>query len=103
MIRRHSPGRPVTHNFMHYFYQVDYFDLARDLDRVAWDNYPYVAANTGRPPEPLPFALMRGLKDANVWVMEQASGPAGGARSPPRRGRGRCGCGPGRPSPAART
>lgn len=77
LIRRHSPGRPVTHNLMPSFYPIDYFELARDLDVVSWDNYPFSAGATGRPPEPLPFALMHGLKRKNVWVMEQASGPGG--------------------------
>lgn len=77
LIRRSSPGRPVTHNLMPSFYPIDYFDLSRDLDVVSWDNYPFSATATDRPPAPLPFALMRGLKRRNVWVMEQASGPGG--------------------------
>ncbi len=77
IIRRHSPGRPITHNLMGLFHQIDYFKLATDLDIVSWDNYPFLANNTNRPPAPLAHDLMRGLKQKPVWVMEQASGPGG--------------------------
>ncbi|GAB4568916.1 MAG: beta-galactosidase [Anaerolineae bacterium] len=77
IVRRWSPGRPITHNFMGRFYQINYFDLAEDLDVVSWDNYPFLAAASHRPPSPLPHDLMRGTKRQNVWVMEQASGPGG--------------------------
>jgi len=30
----------VTHNFMGLFQNMDYYELARDLDFVSWDNYP---------------------------------------------------------------
>ena len=30
--------KPVTHNFMGHFSDLDYYDLAKDLDFVAWDN-----------------------------------------------------------------
>ncbi|MEJ5197451.1 MAG: beta-galactosidase, partial [Anaerolineae bacterium] len=77
IIRRNSPGRPITHNLMGLFSHIDYFKLAADLDIVSWDNYPFAANGTERPPQPLPHDLMRGLKQKNVWVMEQGSGPGG--------------------------
>jgi beta-galactosidase len=58
---------------------IDYFDLARVLSFVSWDNYinkymidPYqltdamVALNHDK---------IRGLKDQNFWVMEHQSAP----------------------------
>ncbi|MGC8779269.1 MAG: beta-galactosidase, partial [Anaerolineae bacterium] len=39
IIRRNSPGRPITHNLMGLFSHIDYFKLAADLDIVSWDNY----------------------------------------------------------------
>jgi beta-galactosidase GanA len=30
----------ITHNFMGLFPELNYFDLAKDLDHVSWDNYP---------------------------------------------------------------
>jgi beta-galactosidase len=77
LIRRYSPGRLVTHNLMGLFSHIDYFRLAEDLDVVSWDNYPFAANGTDRPPAPLAHDLMRGLKRKPVWVMEQASGAGG--------------------------
>ena len=77
LIRRHSPGRTVTHNLMGMFSQIDYTKLAADLDVVSWDNYPFWTNGTNRPPPPLAHDLMRGLKGRTVWVMEQASGAGG--------------------------
>jgi beta-galactosidase len=90
IIRANSPSRPVTHNLMGAFTDINYFDLARDLDVVSWDNYPFFQPQTAhQPPSPLPHDLMRGLKRRNVWVMEQASGPGGWDRfySTPEPGR----------------
>ena len=78
IIRANSPSRPVTHNLMGSFTDINYFDLARDLDVVSWDNYPFFQPQTAHlPPFALSHDLMRGLKRRNVWVMEQASGPGG--------------------------
>lgn len=77
IIRRYS-DRPITHNFMGHFSDIDYYKLGADLDIVSWDNYPdnqwgdseyeYVS---------MAHELMRGTKDKNFWVMEQQSGPCG--------------------------
>ncbi len=74
--RRHF----VTHNFMGLFQEMDYYDLAKDLDFVSWDNYP-VFANWEKPGIPYDASLaadvMRGLKGRNFWIMEQTAGPLG--------------------------
>ena len=67
----------VTHNLMGLFSDLNYYDLAADLDFVAWDNYPVWGA-----PEVLWNAaagadVMRGLKRKNFWIMEQTAGPGG--------------------------
>ncbi len=77
IIRRNSPGRIVTHNLMGLFNQIDYFELARHLDVVSWDNYTFTANGTNRPPPHAAHDLMRGLRQSNVWVMEQGSGAGG--------------------------
>ncbi|MFW5980610.1 MAG: beta-galactosidase [Halanaerobiaceae bacterium] len=77
IIRKYSPGRTITHNLMGLFSDIDYFELADDIDVVSWDNYPFDYNGTDIPPDPLAHDLMRGLKQQNVWVMEQASGPGG--------------------------
>jgi beta-galactosidase len=39
-IRPRSPGRPITHNAMIFFADLDAHALARDLDIITWDSYP---------------------------------------------------------------
>ncbi len=86
ILRRQCPGQFVTHNLMGFGYsQLEYYDLARDLDFVAWDNYPRtqwraLAEADGSAPA-LGHDTMRGLKGGpggqNFWVMEEQSGPGG--------------------------
>ncbi|MEM6474642.1 MAG: beta-galactosidase [Pseudomonadota bacterium] len=40
ILRQHSPGRDITHNFMGFFTEFDHHDVARDLDVATWDSYP---------------------------------------------------------------
>jgi len=82
ILREKCPTHFVTHNFMGFGYdQIDYFDMARDLDFVAWDNYPRGFWDMRADVDPSQAALscntMRGLKRQNVWVMEQQAGPSG--------------------------
>lgn len=83
LLRQHCPDRHlITHNFMGFGYpNINYFDLARDLDFVSWDAYWRHQWNMGSPAQPSTMALshdtMRGLKQKNFWVMEQQSGPGG--------------------------
>lgn len=77
VIRKHT-DKPVTHNFMGHFSDIDYYKLGEDLDFVAWDNYPdnqwggseyeYVS---------MAHENMRGVKNRNFIVMEHQSGPCG--------------------------
>ena len=39
-IRRITPDRKCTANFMNLFWPINYFDFAKELDMVSWDNYP---------------------------------------------------------------
>lgn len=77
ILRELCPGHFVTHNMMaNQFQELNYFDLARDLDFVSWDNYPdFHTAD----PAALAFnhTQIRGWKGANFWVMEQEAGPPG--------------------------
>jgi len=78
LIRKLSPDRTITHNLVGIAWNdIDYFKLAKDLDIISWDNYPFI--NMGREdiPDIVPHNLMRGLKSKNTWIMEQASGPGG--------------------------
>jgi beta-galactosidase len=77
IIREICPHQFVTHNFMGLFHELDYYDLAEDLDHVSWDNYP----TWGKPNIPYLASqaadLMRGLKKKNFWIMEQTAGSGG--------------------------
>lgn len=81
IIREHCPEHWVTHNLMGFGYdQLNYFELAADLDLVSWDNYPRNWWNIATPFQPaqaaMSHATMRGLKQQPFWVMEQQSGAA---------------------------
>ncbi len=83
LLRKVCPQHFVTHNFMGFGYEgLDYYDLARTLDIVSWDNYPLGFWQKGLtavdPAVPaLGHDTMRGLKQDNFWVMEQQAGPSG--------------------------
>ena len=77
ILRRTCPKQFVTHNFMGLFSDLDYYDLARDLDFVSWDNYPVWGKPDIRPRAASAADVMRGLKRKNFWIMEQTAGPGG--------------------------
>ncbi len=89
ILREHSPGRFVAHNLMGFAPDLNYFDLARDLDFVSWDNYPNFGGVRGpvrsrgdldlkpRIAASAAADLMRGLRRRNFWIMEQTAGPTG--------------------------
>lgn len=94
LLRQHTREQFITHNLMGNFPDLDYQNLARDLDFVSWDSYPTGYAEIQSeslydPNETVPsFAydlgdpyvtgfchdLTRGLKRAPFWVMEQQCG-----------------------------
>jgi beta-galactosidase len=73
LLRPRIGERFITHNLMLKFVDMDYFDLARDLDFVSYDNYLHGMAG----PSEAAFNLdiMRGLKGRTFWVIEQQPGP----------------------------
>lgn len=82
ILREHCPKHFVTHNLMGFGYsQLNYFDLAADLDHVSWDIYFRHQWDMNADVDPtraaLSCAAMRGLKKQNYWVMEQQSGGGG--------------------------
>lgn len=82
LIRRACPSHWITHNLMGFgFERINYFDLARGLDFVSWDNYRRLQWRFQPEVDPSRAALdadtMRGLKRQNFWVMEQQAGPGG--------------------------
>ena len=82
ILRAQCPHHFITHNLMGFAYdRLNYFDLARNLDFVAWDNYPRMQWTMEKDLNPSLYALslgtMRGLKSKNIWVMEQQAGQGG--------------------------
>jgi len=75
VIRDVCPDHFITHNMMGLFDQIDYYDLAEDLDLVSWDNYPGAGEDPSR--VALAHDVMRGVKGGSFWVMEEQSGATG--------------------------
>lgn len=90
ILRRHSPGRDITHNFMGFYTEFDHFAVGRDLDVATWDSYPlgfleqfwFSPEDKARylrqgHPDIAAFHhdLYRGCGRGRWWVMEQQPGP----------------------------
>ena len=98
IIRRRSPGRDVTHNFMGFYTEFDHFAVGRDLDLASWDSYPMGFLEQFWFPEDekarylrqghpdisaFHHDLYRGVGNGRWWVMEQQPGPVNWARFNP--------------------
>ena len=77
ILRAQCPRHFVTHNFMGTFSELDYYELAADLDFVSWDNYPVWGKPEIHYQASYAADIMRGLKKKNFWIMEQTAGPGG--------------------------
>lgn len=79
LIRAGAPHQKITHNMMGTFSEINYYDLARDLDISGLDIYPNFPDN--EPINPYTPALhhdmTRGFKQANYWILEHMSGTPG--------------------------
>ena len=82
LLREIIPGCTVMHDFpggglgKH----VDYAAVARELDRVAYNNYPvWGGQKEPLPPSEIAFGLdyIRGLKGENFWITEAIMGAQG--------------------------
>jgi len=98
VIRAHSPGRDIAHNFMGYFTEFDHHAVARDLDVATWDSYPLGfleqfwfsreekdAYRCQGHPDTAAFHhdLYRGVGAGRWGIMEQQPGPVNWARFNP--------------------
>jgi beta-galactosidase len=82
ILRQVCPKHFITHNFMGFgFDQIDYFELAKPLDFVSWDNYPRTGWHLTKEVDQAYIALghdtTRGFKGKPFWVMEEQSGSGG--------------------------
>lgn len=90
IIRKFSPGRWITHNFMGFVSDFDHFKVGDNLDLASWDSYPigFVEkfpfteeernrwAETSHPDiAPFHHDLYRGVGKGRFWIMEQQPGP----------------------------
>jgi beta-galactosidase len=91
IIRKHSPGRWITHNYMGFFAEFDHYACSEPIDLASWDSYPVGFTeqfpfsdaeklrwqDTAHPDiAPFHHDLYRGMKESGRWwVMEQQPGP----------------------------
>lgn len=90
ILRAHSPGRFVTHNFMGRFTEFDHHEVGGEIDFATWDSYPLgfteqfpfdeaeraLFTETGHPDiAAFHHDLYRGVGRGRFWVMEQQPGP----------------------------
>ena len=89
LVRRYSPHRAVSHNFMGFIDDFDHFALGEGLDVATWDSYPLgFLARFGEEDEQCRYLrvghpdyaafhhdLYRGCGRGRFWVMEQQPGP----------------------------
>jgi beta-galactosidase len=98
ILREHSSGHDITHNFMGFFTEFDHHDLGRDIDVATWDSYPLgfleqfwfsteekAAYFRQGHPDIAAFHhdLYRGCSNGRWGVMEQQPGPVNWARFNP--------------------
>jgi len=98
IIRAHSPGVDITHNFMGFFTEFDHHDVGRDIDVATWDSYPLgfleqfwfsdaekrAYLRQGHPDiAAFHHDLYRGCSGGRWGVMEQQPGPVNWARFNP--------------------
>ncbi|WP_086733339.1 beta-galactosidase [Erythrobacter colymbi] len=98
IIRAHSPGVDITHNFMGFFTEFDHHDVGRDIDVATWDSYPLgfleqfwfsdaekrAYLRQGHPDiAAFHHDLYRGCSNGRWGVMEQQPGPVNWARFNP--------------------
>lgn len=69
-IKEHSTNIPVTTNLMGFYPELDYFEWAKYMDVISWDNYP--SLDTPVSFTAMTHDLMRGLKNGQPFMlMEQ--------------------------------
>lgn len=79
-VREINPDIPVTANLMKLYEGLDYYELAKELDVVSWDNYPvfhndYETFDDTLRESAFDHAVMRSLKrDKPFMLMESAPG-----------------------------
>lgn len=78
ILKKYTPDIPVTSNFMKLFEQLDYADLAKELDIVSWDGYPrwnndYETVADTAAELSFDHAVMRGLKKDKPFMLMEST------------------------------
>lgn len=69
-IKQHSTNIPITTNMMGFYPELDYFEWAKHMDVISWDNYPTLDTPVSH--TAMTHDLMRGLKNGQPFMlMEQ--------------------------------
>ena len=72
IIRENAPHQFISHNSMGLYPEVNYYDLAKELDVMAWDAYPHVDEDYTNMAKA--HDLIRAAKHDNFWMLEQKNG-----------------------------
>ena len=95
IIRKHSPGRWITHNMMGFFNDFDHWAVGDDIDVASWDSYPvgfterfpfsaeeHIRWAETAHPDIAPFFndLYRAVGRGRFWIMEMQPGPVNWAK-----------------------
>jgi beta-galactosidase len=91
ILREHSAGRDLVHNYMGFFTAFDHHKVGQDLDVASWDTYPlgfldqesiyteeekHAYLRVGHPDfGAFHHDLYRGCGKGRLWIMEQQPGP----------------------------
>lgn len=78
ILKKYTPQVPATANFMKLFEQLDYVDLAKEIDIISWDGYPSWNNDYETPADTaaeLSFdhAVMRSLKKDKPFMLMEST------------------------------
>ena len=78
ILKKYTPQVPATANFMKLFEQLDYVDLAKEIDIISWDGYPSWNNDYEMPADTaaeLSFdhAVMRSLKKDKPFMLMEST------------------------------
>ncbi len=78
ILKKYTPDIPATANFMKLFEQLDYVDLAKEIDIISWDGYPswnndYETAADTAAELSFDHAVMRSLKKDKPFMLMEST------------------------------
>lgn len=78
ILKKYTPQVPATANFMKLFEQLDYVDLAKEIDIISWDGYPSWNNDYETPADTaaefsFDHAVMRSLKKDKPFMLMEST------------------------------